>query len=55
MVAANEQYGTIEDQLQRFLAQLNVMSTRDSLNTSGVLSTDFWLWHALSKKSGGAV
>jgi hypothetical protein len=53
VVAANEQYGTIEDQVERFPKHLNSLSAREALHTSGVLSKDFWLREALSKKFGG--
>jgi hypothetical protein len=53
VVAANEQYGTIEDQVDRFLAHLNGLSGQEALHTSGVLSDDFWLRKVLSKKFGG--
>ena len=49
VVAANKQYGTIEDQVDRFLAFLKGMSGPEALHTSGVLSDDFWLRSALSK------
>jgi hypothetical protein len=53
VVAANEQCGTIEDQVDRFLGHLNSLSGRRALHTSGVLSDDFWLRAALSKKFCG--
>ena len=53
VVAANEQYGTIEDQVERFLAHLDGMSAREALHTSGVPSEEFWLRDVLSKKFGG--
>jgi hypothetical protein len=53
VVAANEQYGTIEDQVERFLAHLNGLSGREALHTSGVLSGGFWLNDVLSKKFRG--
>jgi hypothetical protein len=53
VVAANEQYGTIEDQVRRFLAHLNGLSGREALHTSGILSGDFWLSDVLSKKFRG--
>lgn len=53
VVASNKQYGTIEDQVERFLKHLNGLSAREALHTSGVLSDDFWLRGVLSKKFGG--
>jgi hypothetical protein len=49
VVAANKQYGTIEDQVDRFLAFLKGMSGPEALHTAGVLSDAFWLRSALSK------
>jgi hypothetical protein len=54
VVAANKQCGTIEDQVDRFLGHLNSLSGREALHTSGVLSDDFWLRAALSKKFCGS-
>jgi transposase len=53
VVSANEQDGTIEDQVERFLAHLTGLSGREALHTSGVLSDDFWLRAVLSKKFRG--
>jgi hypothetical protein len=49
VVAANKQYQTIDDQVDRFLDFLSGMSGPEALHTSGVLSQDFWLRSALSK------
>ncbi len=49
VIAANKQYATIDEQVDRFLAHLNGLSGREALHTSGVLSNDFWLRAALSK------
>jgi hypothetical protein len=49
VVAANKQYATIDDQVERFLNHLLGMSGREALHTSGVLSDDFWLKTVLSK------
>jgi DDE superfamily endonuclease len=49
VVAANKQYATIDDQVDRFLNHLLSMSGREALHTSGVLSDDFWLKAVLSK------
>jgi hypothetical protein len=53
VVAANKQYATIDDQVDRFLNHLLSMSGREALHTSGVLSDDFWLRAALSKNFCG--
>jgi hypothetical protein len=53
VVAANKQYATIEDQVDRFLNHLLSMSGREALHTSGVLSDNFWLKATLSKKFCG--
>jgi DDE superfamily endonuclease len=49
VVAANRQYATIDEQVDRFLNFLTGMSGSEALHTSGVLSDDFWLRSALSK------
>jgi hypothetical protein len=43
VISANKQYATIEDQVQRFLEYLQGLTRRETLQTSGVLSTKFWL------------
>jgi hypothetical protein len=53
VVAANKQYATIEDQVDRFLNHLLSMSGREALRTSGVRSDNFWLKATLSKKFCG--
>jgi len=53
VISANKQYATIDDQVERFLAHLNGLSSREALHTSGVLSDDFWLKATLSKKFCG--
>jgi hypothetical protein len=53
VVAANKQYATIDDQVDRFLNHLLSMSDHEALHTSGVLSEDFWLKAVLSKKFCG--
>jgi transposase len=42
-VSANIQRPDIDDHVERFLAYLERLSDHDALNTSGVLSPDFWL------------
>ena len=53
VIAANKQYATIDEQVDRFLGFLDSLSGREALHTSGVLSDDFWLRAALSKKFCG--
>jgi hypothetical protein len=53
VVATNKQYTTIDEQIERFLGYLDSLSGREALHTSGVLSDDFWLSAALSKKFCG--
>jgi DDE superfamily endonuclease len=53
VIAANKQYATIDEQVDRFLDHLNGLSGREALHTSGVLSADFWLKATLSKKFCG--
>ena len=49
VISADKQYGTIEEQVDRFLRHLRSLSNREALHTSGVLSEKFWLRGALSK------
>jgi hypothetical protein len=49
VVSANKQYGTIGEQVDRFLDYLSGLSNDEALHTSGALSDDFWLRDALSK------
>lgn len=53
VIAANKQYATIDEQVDRFLTHLNNLSGHEALHTSGVLSDDFWLRATLSKKFCG--
>lgn len=53
VIAANKQYATIDEQVDRFLGFLDGLSGREALHTSGVLSDDFWLRATLSKKFCG--
>ena len=52
VIAANKQYATIDEQVDRFLS-LDSLSGREALHTSGVLSDDFWLRADLSKNFCG--
>ncbi len=53
VIAADKQYATIDEQIDRFLAFLDSLSGHEALPTSGVLSDDFWLRATLSKKFCG--
>ena len=53
VIAANKQYATIDEQVDRFLGYLDGLSGRDALQTAGVFSDNFWLRTALSKKFCG--
>ena len=53
VIAANKQYATIDEQVDRFLTHLKNLSGHEALHTSGVLSDDFWLRATLSKKFCG--
>jgi hypothetical protein len=46
-ISANKQYATIDDQVERFLDQLQRLSGKEALHTAGVLSDHFWLKQAL--------
>jgi hypothetical protein len=50
VVAANKRYGTIDDQVDRFLSHMLGMTGREALHTSAVLSDDFWVNAALAKR-----
>jgi DDE superfamily endonuclease len=50
VVSANKQYGTIDEQVDRFIDYVAGLSGPEALHTSGVLSDDFWLRDTLSKK-----
>jgi DDE superfamily endonuclease len=52
-IAANKQYATIDEQVDRFLSHLISLSGPEALHTSGVLSDNFWLRSTLSKKFCG--
>jgi DDE superfamily endonuclease len=53
VISANQPYGTIDEQVDRFLESLYGLSGWEALQTSGVLSENFWLRRTLSKKFGG--
>jgi DDE superfamily endonuclease len=48
-LSANKQYADIDKQAESFITHLSGLSNKEALRTSGVLSTHFWLKHALSK------
>jgi hypothetical protein len=48
VISVNKQYETIDEQVDRFLHQLAGLSNQEALQTSGVLSANFWLKRALS-------
>jgi hypothetical protein len=49
IVSANQQYATIDDQVDLFLEYLTNLSPYEALNKAGVLSKKFWLRRAMSK------
>jgi DDE superfamily endonuclease len=48
VISANQQYGTIEEHVDHFLAHLRSLTNQEALHTSGVLSGKFWLKGVLS-------
>lgn len=48
-IAANTQYADIDEQTKTFIAHVSGLSNKDALQTSGVLSENFWLKRMLSK------
>lgn len=53
VISADKQYGSIEEQVDRFLDFLKGLSNQEALHTSGVLSPRFWLKRVLSKNFCG--
>jgi hypothetical protein len=49
VVSANRQYEPIEDQVARFIGYVYRLSNQEALQTSGVLSANFWLRDVVSK------
>jgi hypothetical protein len=47
VVCADYQYGTIDEEVARFVAYLAGLPRRDALRKAGVLSDNFWLRRAL--------
>jgi hypothetical protein len=48
-VSANMQYASIDEHVSEFIKHLQLMSNRDALRTSGVLSGTCWLKSVLSQ------
>ena len=48
IISANKQYASIDLQVSRFLEHLEGLSNEEALQTSGVLSGDFWLKGAVA-------
>jgi hypothetical protein len=48
VISADEQYTTIEEQVDRFLDYVTSLTNGEALHTSGVLSRKFWLKGVLS-------
>jgi transposase len=40
----NHQYGSIEEQVERFTEYLDGLTPEEALVKAGVLSDDFWIW-----------
>jgi DDE superfamily endonuclease len=49
VISVNKQYGSIDEQVERFVGHLSSLSNKEALHTSGVLSEEFWLKRVLSK------
>jgi hypothetical protein len=47
VVSADKQYATLDEQVDRFIRNLESLSTWEALHTAGVYSKDFWLRSAL--------
>lgn len=48
-ICVNWQYATMNEQVNAFVAHLSSLSNQEALQTSGVLSKNFWLKPVLSK------
>lgn len=46
-VCANRQYGSIDEEVERFIGYLSGLSDTEALRKAGTLSQDFWLKEAL--------
>lgn len=54
VISADKQYGTIEEQVDRFLSHLRALSNWEALQTAGIFSEKFWLRDALSNLACGS-
>lgn len=52
-ISVNKQYARLDDQVKSFVAHLSGLSNKEALQTSGVLSENFWLKPVLSKNFSG--
>jgi hypothetical protein len=52
-ITVNKQYTSLDEQVKIFVAHLSGLSNKEALQTSGVLSENFWLKHVLSKNFPG--
>ena len=48
-ISANKQYARLDEQVDLLIAHLSGLSNKKALQTSGVLSAQFWLKRVLSK------
>jgi len=53
VISANQQYATMEGQVQQFVEHLQALRNDEALDTAGVHSGDFWLTKVLCKKFCG--
>jgi hypothetical protein len=52
-VSRTSPYATLDEQVRSFVAHLGELSNKEALQTSGVMSEDFWLRKVLSKNFSG--
>jgi hypothetical protein len=50
IVSANKQYATIDEQIERFIGYLGILSTDNALRTSGMRPENFWMPHSARDK-----
>ncbi len=48
-ISVNKQYATLDEQVGSFVAHLDGLSNKEALQTSGIMSENFWLRMVLSK------
>jgi len=48
-ISANKQYARVDDHVESFISHLSGLANKEALQTSGVLSKQFWLKRVLSK------